>query len=146
MNISYLIFFVVTLYFAYQGYSKGVAKLSFRFIALVLAYVAALIFTRDLAPIVTQHTSVDGILSYVSAGLLLFFVTNWLVDKGLLQFYQLVTKNAGELATIERISGSALGIVIGVFFGFILVWTNSVATNALTKQPARQVSSSSATQ
>lgn len=131
MTISWIVFLVFIAIFAYRGYRHGIWAASARIISLILAYVVALLFTLQLAPIIEDNTIIQGVAALVSAGMLLFFTTSFLLS--LLFFLLGKMMGAEKPSPLSARLGAAMGAVIGSVIGLAAVFFISYLIEVLPK-------------
>jgi uncharacterized membrane protein required for colicin V production len=122
MDWSLIIFVVVVIYFAFRGYRKGLFRSIARILSLVAGYIAAILYSGQLAAILESVTPLRGMVSFISASLLLFFgagivvsILFWLIAKLLL--------DTDTVSTPSALGGAALGTAFGVIAAIAIVWT-----------------------
>ncbi len=122
MDWSLLIFIFVVLFFAYRGYKRGLLKSVSRVASLVAGYVAVLLYTEQVSTILESQSQLHGIVSYVSAALILFFGAAigvsflfWLVEK--------LLPTSEDTSVASSLGGATVGLVIGVIAAIVIVWT-----------------------
>ena len=79
MNIATLLFIAVVIIFAWRGYQKGFIGSITRLLSWVVAYPAAIFFTKPFAKWLIQNTALDGVLVYLVAGGVIFLGVSFLV-------------------------------------------------------------------
>lgn len=122
MDWSLIIFVIVAAYFGYRGYRKGLLKSLARLLSLGAGYLAAILYSSQLAALIEANAGLKGIAAFITASLILFAGGALLVN---LQF-RLVEKFIGNDTQISRVSsggGATLGLLIGCVIAFVLVWT-----------------------
>lgn len=122
MDWSLIIFVIVVAFFGYRGYRKGLLKSLARLLSLAAGYLAAILYSRQLATFIEANVDLKGVAAFIAASLILFAVAALLVN---LQF-RLVEKFIGNDDQISRVSsgaGAMLGLLIGCAVAFVLVWT-----------------------
>ncbi len=122
MDWSLLIFIFVALFFAYRGYKRGLLKSVSRVLSLVAGYVAVILYTEQVSTILESQSQLHGIVSYVSAALILFFGAAigvsflfWLVEK--------LLPTSEDTSVASSLGGATVGLVIGVIAAIVIVWT-----------------------
>ncbi len=135
MNVVTITFGIIVLACAWRGYRKGFLRSIAGLAALLVAYPAAIFFTKPFAAFLTQATGLEGMLVYFIAGFLIFMTVSMLV--GLLLNRptppQEITLDSGETLTVSpdvttasRVCGAAAGLVIGSAAGLLAVYMISV--------------------
>ncbi len=128
MGITMIIFSVTTIFFAVRGYLGGFLQSLARTVSILLAYIAAFFFAKPVSILVGEHTTLDGIPMYITAGTIVFFAV-----MGLVRFIFWVIsrkKKEDEISTKSRLSGASIGALVGALIGLILVYTFSIYTDA----------------
>ncbi|PWK54255.1 CvpA family protein [Pleionea mediterranea] len=143
MSVFTLVFLICVGLFIFQGYRKGIAKLSFRLLGLAGAYISALLFTPNVGSWLNEQTSLNGLLGYLVAGVVIFAITSFVLDLIFSAIYKAVSSKQPELSQISRITGAVLGGVIGSAVGVLLVWIISLGNELLNQAPSDDAMSSS---
>lgn len=121
MHLSTIVFFVLLAFFTWRGYQKGFIKAITRILALIVAYPAAIFFTKPFAKWLIANTSLDGLLVYFIAGSIIFLAVSLLVTLLLNLLATLIPDNhATELGS--KIGGAGVGVFIGSIIGLIVVY------------------------
>ena len=126
MDWSLVIFAVVVLWFAFRGYQNGLLKSVSRIVSLLAGYACAVLFTADFAHGIGSQLGLHGIIGMVVSGMILFFGASmfvglvfWVVSKVLFE------NEKPSLAS--NLGGAAVGSLIGVLLGIVMVWALSFA-------------------
>lgn len=130
MNIATLLFIAVVIIFAWRGYQKGFIGSITRLLSWVVAYPAAIFFTKPFAKWLIQNTALDGVLVYFVAGGVIFLGVSFLVGLLLNGLSRLIPDNEFT-STGSKIGGVSVGIFVGGVLGLLAVYTLS-----LIKKPA----------
>ncbi|HEY8938788.1 MAG TPA: CvpA family protein [Cellvibrio sp.] len=121
MHLSTIIFFVLLAFFTWRGYQKGFIESITRILALIVAYPAAIFFTRPFAKWLMANTSLDGLLVYFIAGTTIFLVVSLVVILLLNLLAKLIPDNrTTELGS--KIGGAGVGVFMGSIIGLIVVY------------------------
>lgn len=121
MHISTIVFFALLAFFTWRGYQKGFIESITRILALIVAYPAAIFFTRPFAKWLIANTALDGLLVYFIAGTTIFVVVSLLVMLLLNLLAKLIPDNhATELGS--KIGGAGVGVFMGAIIGLIVVY------------------------
>ena len=121
MHFSTIVFFVLLAFFTWRGYQKGFIESITRILALIVAYPAAIFFTRPFAKWLIANTSLDGLLVYFIAGTTIFLAVSLLVILLLNLLAKLIPDNhATELGS--KIGGAGVGVFMGSIIGLIVVY------------------------
>jgi uncharacterized membrane protein required for colicin V production len=79
MHITTIVFFGLLAFFTWRGFQKWFIGSITRVLGWVVAYPAALFFTKPVATLITQHTSLSGLIVYFIAGSAIFLLVSFLV-------------------------------------------------------------------
>lgn len=126
-----IIFIVCVALFAFIGYRKGIIKLTFRFLSLLGAYIAAILFTASLGSYLNENSQLNGILGYLVAGLTLFIATSLILSALFAIINKLITRDDAKLSTPAKVAGGAAGALVGGIVGILLVWVISISGQLL---------------
>lgn len=129
MSLSLGIFLLAVTYFAISGYFKGFFGALSRTVNLLLAYLAAFFFLKPTADLLQVHTSLDGMIVYFVAGLIIFVLVSLAVTAIFRGLDHLVNTNK-HLGKPSKFGGLVVGIIIGTLVGFLLVYGISVMREA----------------
>ncbi|PUA26564.1 MAG: colicin V production CvpA [Cellvibrio sp. 79] len=121
MHFSTIVFFVLLAFFTWRGYQKGFIGSITRILALIVAYPAAIFFTRPFAKWLIANTSLDGLLVYFIAGTTIFLVLSLLITLLLNLLAKLIPDNQAT-ALGSRIGGAGVGVFMGAIIGLIVVY------------------------
>lgn len=121
MNIATIIFLAIVAFFAWRGYQKGFIGSITRVLSWLIAYPAAIIFTKPLAKIIIQNTALDGLIVYFVAGASIFLGVSFAVTLLLNLLARLIPKN-DTTEKSSKIGGAGVGVVIGSLAGLIAVY------------------------
>lgn len=121
MDWSLVIFIVVVAFFAYRGYKNGLIKSLSRVLSLLAGYIAAILFTPQVAENIEYQFQLQGIAAFISASLVLFFgagialsVLFWLWEK--------MRPADGNISVMSSFGGLTMGLVVGGIVAIITVW------------------------
>ena len=134
MHITTIVFFALLAFFTWRGYRKGFIGSITRILGWIVAYPAAIVFTKPLAKWIMQNTALDGLFVYFIAGSTVFLVTAFLVSLSL----NLLTKAIPEnkvTQTGSKIGGASVGVLMGALVGLLAVYAMSLF---LTPKPQPQ--------
>lgn len=115
------IFFAILAFFTWRGYQKGFVGAITKVLSILIAYPAAIFFTKPFANILRAYTSFDGLFLFLIAGCTIFFATSLLVTLVLNGLAKLVPSNQFT-ATGSKIGGTLFGIVFGSVIGLVAVY------------------------
>ena len=121
MAISWLIFAVPAVLFAYRGYRRGIWSAATRLLSLLGAYIVALLFANRLVPVIESATVLEGMAAYMSAGLLLFLLS----ALALSLVFLLLSKLLGQSRVPSKpsaLAGAIMGAGIGAVVGLVAVF------------------------
>lgn len=121
MNTATIIFLAIVAFFAWRGYQKGFIGSITRVLSWLVAYPAAIIFTKPLAKIIVQNTALDGLIVYFVAGASIFLGVSFTVTILLNLLASLIPKNDATEKN-SKIGGAGVGVVIGSLAGLIAVY------------------------
>ena len=121
MDWPLVLFLAVVAFFAYRGYQNGLLRSLSRILSLLVAYIASILFTEQVAAILASQFQLQGIVSYITAALGLFIVSGIAVS--------IIFRLIGEIlpatetpSTASSCGGLALGLMVGVIVATIAVW------------------------
>jgi len=135
MDIATLIFIAVVAFFAWRGYQKGLLQSVSRLLGWVVAYPAAIFFTKPFAKWLIANTTLDGIIVYFVAGTLIFIAVSLLVSLLL----NVAAKWIPETDFTERsskVGGASVGTAIGAILGLLVVYLFSLIHRPAVTLPA----------
>lgn len=121
MNTATIIFLAIVAFFAWRGYQKGFIGSLTRVLSWLIAYPAAIVFTKPLAKIIVQNTALDGLIVYFVAGASIFLGVSFTVTILLNLLASLIPKNDATEKN-SKIGGAGVGVVIGSLAGLIAVY------------------------
>src|SRR6187431_557324 len=93
MNTATIVFIVIVAFFIWRGYEKGFIGSITRILSWVIAYPAAIFFTKPLAKIILQYTPIEGLLVYLIAGCGIFLVVSLSVSALLTGLSKIIPDN-----------------------------------------------------
>ncbi|RYY02410.1 MAG: DUF4124 domain-containing protein [Gammaproteobacteria bacterium] len=141
MSITTIVFIVILLFFTWRGYQKGFIGAISRILSFVIAYPAAIFFTKPFAAFLRGFIAIDGLLLFLIAGCTIFFVVSLAVTLLLNAISDLVPRSQ-LTETSSKIGGAAFGLVIGSVFGLIAVYVIDIFIKPKTVLIATQESRS----
>ena len=113
---------MVVVFFAYRGYRKGLLRSLSRILSLLAGYIASILYAGRVSAIVESHSSLQGIVSLITAALVLFIgaaiavgLLFWIVEE--------IRHERGALSAVSSIGGAMLGLVVGVIVAITIVWS-----------------------
>lgn len=145
MHITSIVFFALLAFFTWRGYQKGFIGSINRILGWIVAYPAAIIFTKPAAKLLMQHTSLDGLIVYFIAGSIIFLLVSLLVSLLLNLLAKLIP--ATEATQIgSKIGGAGVGVLMGALIGLLVVYAiGLVLTPKVQSLPNEQVNDISTT-
>lgn len=137
MHITTIVFFALLAFFTWRGYQKGFIGSITRILGWIVAYPAAIVFTKPVAKIIMQHTALDGLLVYFIAGSAIFLLVSFLVSLLL----NLLAKLIPETDTTKvgsRIGGASVGVLMGALVGLLVVYAIGLVITQKIKTPPQE--------
>jgi uncharacterized membrane protein required for colicin V production len=135
MHLSTIVFFALLAFFTWRGYQKGFVQSITRILSWIVAYPAAIFFTKPLAKWLIANTALDGLLVYFVAGCTIFLAVSLVVTLLLNLLAKLIPDNqATDLGS--KIGGAGVGLFIGTILGLIVVYGLGLVINPKTSTPA----------
>lgn len=125
MHITTIIFFALLAFFTWRGYQKGFIGSITRVLGWIVAYPAAIMFTKPTAKLIMQHTSLDGLLVYFIAGSAIFLLVSFLVSL-LLNLLAKLIPETDAIQVGSRIGGASVGVLMGALIGLLVVYAISL--------------------
>ena len=122
MDWPLVLFLVVVVFFAYRGYKKGLLRSLSRVLSLLAGYTAAILFTEQVSAILASRFELEGIVSFIAAGLGLFFAAGIGVSIIFWIIAQLMPTQETP-TTASAFGGLAIGSIVGVVVAIIAVWS-----------------------
>jgi uncharacterized membrane protein required for colicin V production len=121
MQLTTFAFFALLAFFTWRGYQKGFIGSIVRILGWIVAYPAAIVFTKPLATLLMRHTALDGLLVYFVAGASIFLLVSFLVSLILHGISRLIPKN-DKVEISSKIGGAGVGILMGALVGLLVVY------------------------
>lgn len=145
MHITSIVFFALLAFFTWRGYQKGFIGSITRILGWIVAYPAAIVFTKPVAKLLMQHTSLDGLIVYFIAGSAIFLLVSLLVSLLLNLLAKLIP--ATEVTHIgSKIGGAGVGVLMGALVGLLVVYAiGLILTPKVQSLPNEQVNDISTT-
>lgn len=140
MGITLLLFIIIVAISAFRGYRSGIFVIAARMISLAVAYLAAILFSADAAKLIQEYTSIEGMISYVIAGTIVFLVTSIilsLIFSTLIRHFTAKSKENNK--TASSVAGGLFGAVVGCFIGLMVVWFVSTIQEILLVKKGQQI-------
>jgi len=121
MNIATLVFIIIVAGFMWRGYTKGFIGAITRILSWLIAYPAAIFFTRPVAKLLIQYTPLDGMVVYFVAGSAIFLSVAFAVSLLLAGIAKLIPKS-DTTETSSKIGGAGVGMLMGSVAGLLAVY------------------------
>ncbi len=123
LYIPEIIFFFIVLWFAWRGFSQGLAVAASRIAALIFSYVATFLFVGQTIKLIESNTSYEGVVVVALAGTLTFilaFVLLSIIFSVVISLGKLDKTKEGKirLPAVGAVFNGAVGIVMGL----LAVW------------------------
>lgn len=120
-----IVFLAILAFFTWRGYQKGFVGSITKVLSVLVAYPAAIFFTKPFAYFLRDHTSLDGLVLFLVAGCTIFFATSLAVTLILNGLAHLAPNNKFT-ATGSKIGGTAFGFIFGSVIGLIAVYVVNI--------------------
>ncbi len=143
MHISTIVFFALLAFFTWRGYQKGFIGSITRILGWIVAYPAAIIFTKPFAKWLMEHTALDGLIVYFIAGSAIFLLTSFLVSLLLNLLAKAIPENR-VTQTGSKIGGASVGVLMGALVGLVVVYAMSLVLTPKTKPQPQVLTENSA--
>jgi uncharacterized membrane protein required for colicin V production len=121
MHTTTIVFFALLAFFTWRGYQKGFIGSITRVLGWIVAYPAAIVFTKPVAQLIMQHTALEGLIVYFIAGCAIFLLVSFLVSLLLNLLARLIPETDATQAG-SRIGGASVGVLIGALVGLLAVY------------------------
>lgn len=121
MQLTTLVFFALLAFFTWRGYQKGFIGSIVRILGWIVAYPAAIVFTKPLAELLMRHTALDGVIVFFIAGASIFLLVSLLVSLILHGISRLVPANE-TVEMSSKIGGAGVGVLMGALVGLLAVY------------------------
>ena len=122
MDWPVILFFAVLAFFAYRGYKKGLLRSLSRVLSLLAGYTVAILFTEQVSSILASRFDLEGIVSFIAAGLGLFFAAGIAVSVAFWIIAQLLPAEETP-STASSLGGLAVGLMVGTIVAITVVWS-----------------------
>jgi len=132
-----IIFIVILAFFTWRGYQKGFAGTVSGVLSFVIAYPAAIFFTKPFATFLRTHIALDGLILFLVAGSTIFVVVSLVVSLLIHSLARLAPSNSITNAG-SKIGGVVFGIIIGGVFGLIAVYVVDLVVKPTAPDVANQ--------
>ncbi|MET0355893.1 MAG: CvpA family protein [Cellvibrio sp.] len=134
MSLTTIVFLVILLFFTWRGYQKGFIGAISRVLSFVIAYPAAIFFTKPFANFLRGYTSLDGLILFLVAGCIIFLGVSLAVTLLLNAMARLIPQTQFT-ETSSKVGGTVFGLVIGGVFGLIAVYIVDILVKPKTIAP-----------
>jgi|GEM_PF-596546 len=141
MSLTTIVFIVILLFFTWRGYQKGFIGAISRVLSFVVAYPAAIFFTKPFANFLRSYIGLDGLLLFLIAGCTIFLTVSLAVTLLLNAIARLIPQTQFT-ETSSKIGGTFFGLVIGSVFGLIAVYIVDIVVKPKTATPEYAVTQS----
>lgn len=121
MDLSLIIFLIVTAFFIYRGFRNGFLKSFSRVIGLAAGYVVVIFFIRPLAGYLQSQTGLEGFIPLILAGTVLFIGTSIIVSILFSIIGKLLPKQESP-SNASAFGGAGIGLLTGLLVATIAVW------------------------
>ena len=122
MDYALILFIIVIAVSAFRGYRSGALVIGTRILSLALAYAAAIVFTDKVEGWLQGISPLQGMLSYLSAGTLVFIASGLVFTSIFSLASKVLFASNKDISQGSAIAGAALGGVVGCFVGILAVW------------------------
>lgn len=132
--ISTVAFILITAFFIWRGYKKGIGGFVVRIISCILGYIIAILLTDPISNLLVKVDFIHGLIAYVIAGTFVLSVVIIICDVTGNKAYEKILwkKPINESTYVAlKVGGGLLGILLGCFFGFITSYLISFQTGQL---------------
>jgi uncharacterized membrane protein required for colicin V production len=121
MSLTTGVFLVILAFFTWRGYQKGFIGAITKLLSFIIAYPAAIFFTKPFATILRGWTGLDGLVLFLVAGCSIFLVASLLVTLVLNSIARAIPSNQFT-DTGSKIGGTAFGVTVGTLVGLVVVY------------------------
>lgn len=125
MYLTTFVFFAVLGFFIWRGYQKGFLGSVSGILGWLLAYPAAIFFSKSLARTLTSLTTLDGVIVYIASGTIIFFSVSIVVSLLFNGISKLIPDNQFT-DHFSKMGGVGIGAIMGCIFGLIVVYAISI--------------------
>jgi uncharacterized membrane protein required for colicin V production len=137
MHFTSIVFFALLAFFTWRGYQKGFIGSITRILGWIVAYPAAIIFTKPVAKLIMQHTSLDGLIVYFIAGSAIFLLVSFLVSLLLNLVAKLIPETDATQAG-SKIGGAGVGVLMGALVGLLAVYAIGLVLTPKVQAPLHE--------
>lgn len=121
MNFTTMVFGAFVFFFVWRGYQKGFIGSITRIVSWLVAYPAAIYFTKPLADLIFKHSPLTGMIVYFIAGSAIFLIVSYSVSKLLAIFSEKIPEDAATEQS-SKIGGAIVGMFVGGIVGLLAVY------------------------
>jgi uncharacterized membrane protein required for colicin V production len=121
MDLSLIIFVVVSAYFVYRGYRKGLLRSLAGIVALAAGYVAVIFLVAPVGEYLQHQTGLQGFLPTIISALVLFIGAG-IVIRILFGVIGKMLSAEDNRSNASAFGGAAIGLVTGVVVATLAVW------------------------
>ncbi len=132
-----IVFIVILAFFTWRGYQKGFVGAITKVLSVLIAYPAAIFFTKPFAHFIRTFINLDGLILFLIAGCTIFAVVSLAVTLLLNGLARLAPTNEFT-ETGSKIGGTIFGIIFGSLVGLIAVYTIDMVAKPSPSQIANQ--------
>ncbi len=143
MDFTLLLFVIIVAVSAFRGYRSGILVIAARVISLALAYLSSIFFTTSAASLLQEYTAVEGVITYLVAGSLVFIVTSILLSSLFSLLIRHFTEKSNETSQTSSLVGGLFGAMVGCIVGLMVVWFVSTFQEILLVKKGQPISGSS---
>ncbi len=122
MDWPLVLFFAVLAFFAYRGYKKGLLRSLSRVLSLLAGYTASILFSEQVSGILASRFELEGIVSFIAAGLGLFFAAGIAVSIVFWIIAQLLPARESP-SMASSLGGMTVGSMVGAIVAITVVWS-----------------------
>jgi len=137
MHFTSIVFFALLAFFTWRGYQKGFIGSITRILGWIVAYPAAIVFTKPVAKLIMQHTSLDGLIVYFIAGSAIFLLVSFLVSLLLNLVAKLIPETDATQAG-SKIGGAGVGVLMGALVGLLAVYAIGLVLTPKVQAPLHE--------
>lgn len=121
MDLSLIIFLIVTVFFIYRGFRSGFLKSLSRIVGLAAGYVTVIFFVRPVADYLQAQTGLEGFIPIILAGLVIFIGASIIVGI-LFSIIGKLSPGQDGRSSASAFGGAGIGLLTGLLFATIAVW------------------------
>lgn len=122
MDISLMIFVVVTAFFTFRGYRQGLLSALSRVLGLLAGYGAAIFYAEPVARIIEADYPLQAIAAFITASVVLFIGAGMVVSALFWIIEKLLPQKENRSAA-SRTGGALVGMAVGVVLAIAVIWS-----------------------